>query len=96
VPRLGAVVTRDKARRIAANIAKLHWSLKAVFPFVQSSEYDMHARRIGPRHPNRVSGTKMQASAGMEGPLRANLHERGLFNWSANDGPPLPAALVAM
>ena len=30
---------------------------------------------------NRVSGTKMQASAGMEGPLRANLHEWGPFQF---------------
>jgi hypothetical protein len=35
---------------------------------------------LEPRHPNRVSGTKMQAGAGMEGPPRANLHEWGLFN----------------
>jgi hypothetical protein len=52
---------------------------EAVFSFSNLSAYDADARRIGPRHPNCMSGTKMQASAAMEGPLRANLHEWGPF-----------------
>ena len=49
---------------------------------------------LEPRHANCVSGTKMKASAGMEGPLRANLHEWGPFQIGVYDGTPISSAMV--